>query len=223
VRHVIALFLFAPAVMLSCTPQAAFANRVGAHTRLATHGPRAVSVGDGRRAARVARASMIAKIVATPCQYTELIPEPRDLPLIRSAVLCLVNKKRAETGETPLRPNGQLERAAEGHSLEMVADDYFEHVSPGGLTPVERIRSTGYIPGPVVGYVIGENLAWGTQVLATPRAIVQAWIASPAHLANILEARYRQTGVGVAPSAPTVLAGATPGATYTQEFAVILR
>jgi uncharacterized protein YkwD len=209
--------------MLSCTSQAALANHVAAHTRLGTHRPRARRVLDAPRASRAARVSMIAKIVATPCQYTDLMPEPSDLQLIRSAVLCLVNKKRAESGETPLRPNGQLERAAEGHSREMVSVDYFQHVSPTGETPVDRIRTTGYIPGPIVGYVIGENLAWGTQILATPRAIVQAWIASPAHLANILEARYRQTGIGVAPSAPAVLAGAAPGATYTQEFGVILR
>jgi len=77
----------------------------------------------------------------------------------------------------------------------MIAQDYFAHVSPAGETPVQRIQSTtDYLPGPKVGYVIGENLAWGTLYLATPKAIVEAWIASPAHLANILESRYRETG-----------------------------
>ena len=113
-------------------------------------------------------------------------------------MLCLVNRERAENGEPPLLRNAQLEQAAECHGAEMISDDYFQHVSPTGETPVDRIRATGYIPGPQVGYVIGENLAWGTLGLATPQAIVEAWIASPVHLANILEGQYRETGIGVA-------------------------
>jgi len=139
-------------------------------------------------------------------------------------VLCLVNRERAENGEPPLLLNGQLEKAAEGHNSEMLADDYFAHISPAGETPVERLKiSTTYIPGPKFGYVIGENLAWGTLYLSTPQAIVEAWIASPGHLANILEARYRETGIGVVPSVPSALSGGEPGATYAQEFGVILR
>ena len=76
----------------------------------------------------------------------------------------------------------------------MLSLDYFDHIAPSGLTPVQRIRTTGYIPSSEVGYVIGENLAWGTLTLATPQAIVNAWIASPEHLANILEGKYRDTG-----------------------------
>ena len=105
----------------------------------------------------------------------------------------------------------------------MVAVDYFEHVSPDGESPVDRIRPAGYIPGPTVGYVIGENLAWGTLDLATPQAVVEAWIASPKHLANILEGRYRETGIGVVPTVPAAFADGQPGATYAQEFGVIMR
>ena len=72
------------------------------------------------------------------------------------------------------------------------------------------------------GYVIGENLAWGTYTLATPQAIVSAWIASPGHLANILESRYRETGIGVEPAVPESLGEGNPGATYAQEFGVII-
>jgi uncharacterized protein YkwD len=120
-------------------------------------------------------------------------------------------------------PSPQLEEAAESHCQELIDDDYFAHVSPSGETPVDRIRTTGYIPGPTVGYVIGENLAWGTYQLSTPQAIVSAWIASPGHLANILEAQYRETGIAVAPSVPESLSGGSPGATYAQEFGVVIR
>ena len=101
--------------------------------------------------------------------------------------------------------SADLQRAAEGHSAEMVAEDYFEHVSPSGSTPVDRVSSSGYIPSPQVGYVIGENLAWGTLSLATPEAIVAAWMASPAHRANILEGEYRETGIGVSAQVPARL------------------
>jgi uncharacterized protein YkwD len=74
-----------------------------------------------------------------------------------------------------------------------------------------------------VGYVIGENLAWGTLSLATPQAIVSAWIASPPHLANILEGGYRDTGIAIAPAVPTALADGVAGATYGQEFGSIIR
>ena len=105
---------------------------------------------------------------------------------------------------------------------ELVADDYFAHVSPSGVTPVDRIRAAGYIPGPEFGYVIGENLAWGTLSLSTPQAIVEAWMASPEHRANILEARYADTGIALAPAVPSSLSGGEPGATYGQEFGAII-
>ncbi len=164
----------------------------------------------------------IAKVLATPCQNTQLTPEPGNLPLVRGAVLCLINNERAQHGEEPLVPNAQLEQAAESHGREMIALDYFDHVSPSGQTPVDRIRSTGYIPDSEVGYVIGENLAWGTLTLATPQAIVAAWEASPEHLANILESQYLETGIDVRPEVPAELAEGSPGALYTQEFGVIV-
>jgi uncharacterized protein YkwD len=169
------------------------------------------------------RAVTIAKVLATPCQNAQLLPESGNLPLIREAVLCLVNTERAQNGEEPLVPNVELERAAESHGQEMIAVNYFEHVSPSGETPVGRIKTTGYIPSGEVGYVIGENLAWGTLSLATPQAIVNAWIASPGHLANILETKYRETGINVVPEVPASLSEGSTGATYTQEFGVIIR
>ena len=156
------------------------------------------------------------------CQNTELTPEAGNLALVSEAVVCLINRERAADGKSALVPNPQLEAAAEAHAQELVADDYFAHVSPTGETPSDRIRGTGYIPSASDGYLIGENLAWGTLSLATPRAIVAAWLASPEHRANILEGRYLETGVGVAPAVPSSLSEGAPGATYAQEFGTII-
>jgi uncharacterized protein YkwD len=177
----------------------------------------------GETASAQSVAATIASVLATPCQNTELTPTPENIQLVRAAVLCLINRKRAEDNESPLQASAQLEEAAEGHCQELIADDYFAHVSPSGETPVDRIRETGYIPSPSDGYVIGENLAWGTYQLSTPQSIAAAWFASPGHLANILEAQYKETGIGVTSSVPASLAEGAPGATYAQEFGVIIR
>jgi uncharacterized protein YkwD len=169
------------------------------------------------------KAVTIARTLATPCQDTNLTPEPANLARVRAAVLCLVNAERARNGLEPLQSNPQLSAAAESHGREMIAGDYFAHVSPAGVTPVDRARGAGYIPSPEVGYVIGENLAWGTLTLSTPAAIVAAWINSPEHLANILEDNYRETGIDVQPEAPASLVESAQGALYTQEFGVIVR
>ena len=166
--------------------------------------------------------SIIAGVLATPCANTELTPEAGNIEAIDAATLCLVNQERARNGELPLQPNAQLEQAAQGHSEEMISDDYFAHVAPSGLTPVQRVVATGYVPNPEVGYTLGENIAWGTLQLGTPSAIVAAWIASPEHLANILYSPYRDTAIGVAPVAPAALAEGQPGAVYSQEFGVIV-
>jgi uncharacterized protein YkwD len=161
-------------------------------------------------------------VLATACQNTESKPEAGNLPLVRAAVLCLINRVRAQHGESPLQVNAELEQAAEEHDGELIAYNYFAHIAPNGTTPVDRVRAAGYIPGPKFGYVIGENLAWGTQNLSTPQSVVAAWVASPGHLANILEAQYRDTGIGVTPAVPASLGGGQQGATYAQEFGVII-
>jgi uncharacterized protein YkwD len=178
-----------------------------------------------RRAARqnaASTAATIADVLATPCQNTEVLPEASNIALAREAVLCLINRERAEHSLAPLKTNAQLETAAEEHNAEMLQVDYFAHVAPDGETPVERIQKTGYVASESEGYVIGENLAWGTYSLATPKAIVEAWIASPGHLANILESRYTETGIGIVPAVPESLGEGNPGATYAQEFGVII-
>jgi uncharacterized protein YkwD len=176
----------------------------------------------GPNAADLANAATIARVLATPCQNAQLTPEAGNLQAVREAVLCLINRVRAENAQAPLAVNPQLEQVAQAHTQEMIAADYFEHISPSGATPAGRDETSGYIPSPSVGYVIGENLAWGTFGLATPEAIVAAWVASPGHLANILEGHYHDTGVGVVAEVPAGLANGATGATYSQEFGVII-
>jgi len=125
-------------------------------------------------------------------------------------------------GESALRRNSRLERAAQSHTESMAFGDYFEHIGPGGDTPFSRIRGSGYIYSSSVGYAVGENIGWGTLWLGTPQAIVAAWMNSPAHRAIMLDGRYRDTAIGVSPHPPGSLAGGQRGAVYTQDFGVII-
>jgi uncharacterized protein YkwD len=155
------------------------------------------------------------------CANTRLTPTAKNVKLIRRATLCLINRERVAHGEHPLRPNKRLRRAAQSHTQSMASGNYFEHVGPRGQTPEIRLREVGYISSRV-GFEVGENIAWGTLGLATPRAIVAAWMASPPHRANILDPRYRETGIGVSAHPPASLAHGQAGAIYTQDFGVII-
>lgn len=155
------------------------------------------------------------------CSGANLIPTPANLESVRTATFCLINRERALHGERPLRLNLKLQRAAQRHSEEMVAEDYFSHYEPSGEGPAGRMRATGYI-GPNVGYEVGENIAWGTLRLATPNAIVEGWMHSPGHRANILDASFRETAIGVVAAVPRSFGKGQQGAIYTQDFGVII-
>ncbi|MEA2249689.1 MAG: hypothetical protein QOH46_4218 [Solirubrobacteraceae bacterium] len=127
--------------------------------------------------------------------------------VIGGSVLCLVNTERTTRGLPALRQAARLRLAAARYSREMVARQFFDHVSPSGSTLTSRVRRAGYRGG-----TLGENIGWGTGALATPVEIVRAWMASPPHRAVILNRRYREGGVGVASGSPLGAPG--PGATF---------
>jgi uncharacterized protein YkwD len=103
-----------------------------------------------------------------------------------SSLLGAMNSVRLANGLQPLRADARLERAARGHSTEMLRTGTFAH---GAFTA--RIRSVGVrMPR------IGENLAWSTGSVTIARTIVAMWLASPEHRANLLRPGYRLVGVG---------------------------
>jgi uncharacterized protein YkwD len=159
---------------------------------------------------------------SSACPNADLTPSAGNLDVIETATLCLVNRERVGHGESPLTLDPALACAARRHSEDMAAGGYFEHVGPRGDTPVSRMRACGYFHSAGLGYEVGENIAWGTLWLATPRAIVAAWMESPGHRANILDAHYHDTAVGVSPHPIASLAHGQPGGIYTQDFGVIV-
>jgi uncharacterized protein YkwD len=156
------------------------------------------------------------------CPNASLIPTAQNIESVRAATLCLVNRERTANGVNPLQSVSTLQDSAQRHTDSMAFGDYFEHNGPGGDTPASRMRASGYIYSSRVGYEIGENIGWGTLWLATPRAIVAAWMASPGHRANILDSNFHDTGIGVSAHPPESLARGQAGAVYTQDFGVII-
>lgn len=154
-----------------------------------------------------------------PCADTTLAPTPQNLDRVTAATLCLINQQRLVHGEVALRANAALTTAAVKHSQDMVARNYFDHTGPAGDTMVSRIKAVGYLKAGH-GFSIGENIAAATGSLATPAQTVNMWMNSAGHRANILNAAFRDSGIGIAPAAPAML-GSGPGATYTQDFGAI--
>lgn len=133
---------------------------------------------------------------------------------LANAALCLVNQERSARGLGALRMNRRLTRAAVGHAQDMNARGYFSHDSAGGGSFVDRIKKAGYLRGRGLPS-LGEDLAWGSGDLGSPRQIVQSWMESPPHRANILNAHFSEAGMGVAFGDP---GAGMAGVTYTLDF-----
>ena len=151
---------------------------------------------------------------AQQCANASLVPSSTNLVAIRRATLCLINAERRARGARRLKSNARLRNAAQSYAEQMVAKDFFGHVSPTGSTLLQRIRRSAYLR-PARSYSLGENLAWGTGSLTTPAQTVRNWMQSPPHRKNILDKGFREIGIGVAIGAPHT---DKPGATYTSEF-----
>lgn len=153
------------------------------------------------------------------CENADVTPTDANVSTVRAAILCLHNEIRADRDLPLLRENFRLRRAAVAHTSDMVSRGFFEHTTPNGVTMVDRIMASRYASSRV-GWAFGENLAWGTGRLATPRSIMRAWMDSPGHRANVVRRAYREIGIGVVTGVPS---DRDAGATYTADFGVIRR
>lgn len=115
-------------------------------------------------------------------------------------VVALVNEQRAANGLAPLKLNEKLSDAARAKSQDMHDKHYFSHTSPTYGSPFDMLKTFG------ISYrAAGENIAMG---YATPEAVMNAWMNSAGHKANILNSSYTQIGVGYV----------ADGNYWTQEF-----
>ncbi len=142
------------------------------------------------------------KSPATPPRTETKAPQRVEAPVTVSeraaaeaAVLTLVNEERARAGCSPVAANSALRDLAENFSRAMATQGFFDHTDPSGATPWDRAEKAG------IANLGGENIARGQ---ADAQAVMDAWMNSPGHRANILNCDFRTLGVGVhfAPGGP---------------------
>lgn len=118
------------------------------------------------------------------------IPNMNDTRAAEAEVIRLVNIQRSKNGLQPLAANWQVGRVARYKSQDMINKHYFSHTSPTYGSPFNMMETFG-----IKFSAAGENIAMGQR---TPAEVVNAWMNSPGHRANILNPSYTQLGVGLA-------------------------
>ncbi|MEV8475706.1 CAP domain-containing protein [Streptomyces sp. NPDC051173] len=118
-------------------------------------------------------------------------------------VVALTNAERASAGLPPLADDLLLGAAAQAHSADMVARDFYAHISPEGSRPWDRAAAAG-----CAHRGIGENIACGQR---SPAEVVRGWMDSPGHRANILDPGFTHIGIGF-------VGGGRAGTYWTQLF-----
>ena len=103
-------------------------------------------------------------------------------------VLKLVNVERSKVGCSPVAANSALSDLASAFSEDMAARGFFDHTDPSGASPWDRAAKAG------ITSLGGENIARGQ---ADAAAVMDAWMNSPGHRANILNCDFKTLGVGV--------------------------
>ncbi|GAA2457348.1 CAP domain-containing protein [Streptomyces mauvecolor] len=133
------------------------------------------------------------KPASPPSAPPKLVPSQRaQVPTAEASaaatVMSLVNMERAQAGCSPVSASPALASLATAFSDDMAARGFFDHTDPDGRTPWDRAAKAG-IQG-----LGGENIARGQ---ADAKAVMDAWMNSPGHRANILNCEYKALGVGV--------------------------
>ncbi|MGW6708690.1 sigma-70 family RNA polymerase sigma factor [Streptomyces sp. NPDC054956] len=125
----------------------------------------------------------------TPKSTPPKAPAPAPPSGTAAQVIALVNSERAAAGCGPLKEDAQLRTAAQGHSDDMAARDFFSHTNPDGADPGKRTTAAGYRWS-----TYGENIAMGQQ---TPAQVMDSWMKSQGHRENILNCSFKDIGVGI--------------------------
>lgn len=116
------------------------------------------------------------------------IPNIDNVKGVEEQVLNLVNQERQKAGLKPLQMDWELSRVARTKSQDMAQKNYFSHQSPTYGSPFDMMKQFG-----ISFRIAGENIASGQR---TPEEVMQSWMNSQGHRANILKPDYTHLGVG---------------------------
>ena len=149
------------------------------------------------------------------CGAVDLEPADLGVEQARQLTLCLLNGERARHGLPQLQRRAQLDVASQRHSEDMVARRFFEHDTPDGVDPQQRMLAAGY---PSNNAITGENIAWAAGRKASPFQVVDLWMHSPPHRENILRGEFTEIGLGLTRGAPETPRSKATSWTYTTDF-----
>jgi uncharacterized protein YkwD len=155
----------------------------------------------------------VAAGTASSCPHAKSRPDDATIPQLRRATLCLLNRERAAKGLDPLSRERHLRRIAKRHSKLMVAQECFDHVCSGEDSLPQRLKASGYLNG-ARKWAYAEDLGYET----TPKQMVHRWLAMPYDRANLLNRKYVDVGIGLAPGAPSPSAIQRKFITYTVDL-----
>ncbi len=127
-------------------------------------------------------------------------------------MLCFTNYARAQSALAPLQLSVTLSAAGDAKLAADISCGVFSHEPCG--RPFDSVFAS-YLTG-AANYEIGENIAWGSGFYATPRAIMDAWLNSSGHRENMLNADYKEVGIGYA--GDQTFQGYSGAALWSQEF-----
>ncbi|MFF1562328.1 CAP domain-containing protein [Streptomyces sp. NPDC058293] len=137
---------------------------------------------------RTAAPSKTATTKPKPPAAAPSLKAPSGEASAEAQVLALVNTERAKVGCSPVTADSGLASLAGNFSEDMAARGFFDHTDPDGATPWDRAKKAG------ITDLGGENIARGQ---ANAQSVMDSWMNSPGHRANILNCDYKTLGVGV--------------------------
>jgi uncharacterized protein YkwD len=149
-----------------------------------------IALAVGMRVPPSAEAEGFARAAAGRCHAHKVTAKVRRFT---RAVLCMHNFERRAHGLPRLRASRTLHRAALRHARDMVRKHYFDHVSFGGRTVMDRVARAGYGRR---RYSAGENIFYGMAPRPTPARVVAAWMAAASHRHQLLNPGWRDLGIG---------------------------
>lgn len=127
---------------------------------------------------------------STPSKSTEDNGQTSTISAEANEVIRLVNVERTKNGLSPLKANAELSKVATTKAQDMINNNYFDHTSPTYGSPFDMMSKFG------ISYTAaGENIAYGQKDAAE---VMNSWMNSSGHRANILNSNFTEIGVGMA-------------------------
>jgi uncharacterized protein YkwD len=175
-----------------------------------------VNVGAAARRALASRRAHASLTIPGPqvvsqCKDARLSPTAANTKRIVKAVLCVMNEQRKLYKLKPLKTSPRLAKAAVAHTRSMISGQFFAHQGPKEPALKARLQRVKFRAS------AGENIGAGGGALGSPVGMVNGWMHSQLHRANLLSKRWRYVGIGFIAKFP-IKGGGQPVGTYTTDF-----